>query len=93
MGLFIKGLSAWVQSRLDPCWKEENRTEVICGKSPILTDLTCIWCLHWFSGFSRTLICDKQTDRQIHEWHDYGIYCASMVSRGKNQILFTFDLQ
>ena len=24
MGLFIKGLSAWVQSRLDPCPKERN---------------------------------------------------------------------
>jgi len=28
MGLFIKGLSAWVQSRLDLCPKEENRTDL-----------------------------------------------------------------
>ena len=27
MGLFIKGLSTWVQSRLDLCPKEQNRTE------------------------------------------------------------------
>ena len=26
MGLFIKGLSAWVQSRLDPYPNEQNRT-------------------------------------------------------------------
>ena len=29
MGLFTKGLSAWVLSRLDPCPNEQNRTEVI----------------------------------------------------------------
>jgi len=28
MGLFTKGLSAWVQSRLDPCPKEQNRTDL-----------------------------------------------------------------
>ena len=27
MGLYIKDLNAWVQSRLDPCPKEENRTD------------------------------------------------------------------
>jgi len=26
MGLYIKGLSVWVQSKLDPCPKEQNRT-------------------------------------------------------------------
>jgi len=34
-----------------------------------------------FSRFSRLPTCDKESDRQTH---DYGIYRASMASRGKN---------
>jgi len=43
------------------------------------TPCAIVWhCLHdsTFSHFSRTLTCDRQTDR---ETHDYGIYHASMV--------------
>jgi len=37
-----------------------------------------------FSRFSRTPTCDRQTDRQTDgQIHDYGIYRASMASRGK----------
>jgi len=89
---------------------------IICRKSPILTYLTCIWCLHWgwprlgfakifgirkldslgyrvalfawsmwFSRFSRTTTCDRQTDRQTDKQTlGYGIYRGSMASRGKN---------
>jgi len=35
-----------------------------------------------FTRFSRTLTCDRQTDGQAH---DYDIYRASMVWRGKNK--------
>jgi len=34
-----------------------------------------------FSRFSRTPTCDRQTDRQTH---DYSIYRVGMASRGKN---------
>ena len=41
--------------------------------------------LFTFRRFSRTSTCDRQTDR-----HNYGIYRASMASRGKNYFLKPF---
>jgi len=37
MDLFIKDLSAWVQSRLDLCLKEQNKTEQNRLAMPVLT--------------------------------------------------------
>jgi len=41
-----------------------------------------------FRLFSRTPTCDRQTDRQTH---DYGIYRASVASRGRNENLYSPD--